>query len=543
MKYDIEALKRKMLVKYPFFGSVVASVDYKENTGIPTAGTDGKTIYYNPEYLEGLNRDEQTFIFAHEVCHIAFNHILRSEGKDPELWNIATDGVINQFLKKDGLKLAPGGVDMADAINYDAEQLYEKLLQEKQQNQKQQQSQNGQENNQNQDQNQKQSQSDSSSGESSQGQTKKGDSEHQSQSGSQEQENNQNEQQSSGESQNSINEQQSDSKNQGSSGSNSSQNQEQNEQKNQQSSGGSSDSKQQEERDSSKKDAGHDTHSLWEEAVKKHKEEQSKSSDKKESLLDKILNKQKDKQEKEQSELEKKQEELEEMGEKDAFKKNRDDYKKQLEELKQAIAKEASTAGTSTNRDIRIVEDIGTAKPLIDWRYVLREAIKYDVDWSYKNATLEDGIVVANLEEQPMPETEIVLDTSGSINEVLLKNFLRECKNILQHSRLKVGCFDTEFYGFHEIRTEEDIESMRFEGGGGTDFDVAVGAFSRRVENKIIFTDGEASMPDMPIDAIWIVFGGEKINPKGGKVINITAEQLDRLYSYEIVNETKGRSR
>lgn len=483
MKYDIEALKRKMLVKYPFFGSVVASVDYKENTGIPTAGTDGKTIYYNPEYLEGLNRDEQTFIFAHEVCHIAFNHILRSEGKDPELWNIATDGVINQFLKKDGLKLSPGVVDMADAINYDAEQLYEKLLQE----------------------------------------------------------NNQNEQQSSSESQNSSNEQQSDSKNQRSFGSNSSQNQEQNRYKNQQSSGGSSDSGQQQEQDSSKKDVGHDTHSLWEEAVKKHKEEQSKSSDKKESLLDKILNKQKDKQEKEQSELEKKQEELEEMGEKDAFKKNREDYKKQLEELKQAIAKQASTVGTSTNRDIRTVEYIGTAKPLIDWRYVLREAIKYDVDWSYKNATLEDGIVVANLEEQPMPETEIVLDTSGSINEVLLKNFLRECKNILQHSRLKVGCFDTEFYGFHEIRTEEDIENMKFVGGGGTDFDVAVNAFSRRVENKIIFTDGEASMPEMPIDVIWIVFGGERINPKGGKVINITPEQLDRLYSYEI--DTKGRSR
>ena len=58
-----------------------------------------------------------------------------------------------------------------------------------------------------------------------------------------------------------------------------------------------------------------------------------------------------------------------------------------------------------------------------------------------------------------MPETEIVLDTSGSINEILLKNFLRECKNILQHTKLKVGCFDTEFYGFHEIRTEEDIEN------------------------------------------------------------------------------------
>ena len=515
MKYDIAALKRKMLVKYPFFGSVVASVSYKENEEIPTAGTDGETIYYNPKYLESLSVEEQTFIFAHEVCHIAFNHILRSEDKDPELWNIATDGVINQFLKRDGLKMAPGGVDMAEAINYDAEQLYEKLLQEKQQRQQQQQ--NGQGNSQNKQDNQQQSQSPQ----------------------------------------------------QGNSGSGSSQ--EQKKQSQEQSGGESAEDSQKE--DKSKQDVGHNTHSMWEQAVKKHKEQQEKTdkkeslldklldkllgkdkdkkdkekTDKKESLLDKLLDKllgkDKDKKDKEKTELEKKQEELESMGEKDAFKKNLEDKKKQLEELKEAISKQASQAGTSTNRDIRTVNNIGTAKPLIDWRYVLREAIKYDVDWSYKNATLEDGVVNANLEEQPMPETEIVLDTSGSINEVLLKNFLRECKNILQHTKLKVGCFDTEFYGFHEIRTEEDIEKMRFEGGGGTNFDVAVGAFSRRVENKIIFTDGEASMPDMPLDAIWIVFGSKKINPKGGKVIHIDNEQLERLYNYQMTNEAKGRSR
>ena len=495
MKYDIAALKRKMLVKYPFFGSVVASVDYKENKDIPTAGTDGETIYYNPKYLESLSVEEQTFIFAHEVCHIAFNHILRSEGKDPKLWNIATDGVINQFLKRDGLKMALGGVDMAEAINYDAEQLYEKLLQEKQQRQQQ----NGQGNN-------------------------------QSEQGNQQQ----NQQQSSGSSQGENGQQQSQQQN----SSNSGNSQEQDKQSQEQSDGNSGKNLQEE--DKSKQDVGHDTHSMWEQAVKKHKEQQEKS-DKKESLLDKLLGK--DTKEKEKSELEKKQEELESMGEKDAFKKNLEDKKKQLEELKEAISKQASQAGTSTNRDVRIVNDIGTAKPIVDWRYVLREAIKYDVDWSYKNATLEDGVVTANLEEQPMPETEIVLDTSGSINEVLLKNFLRECKNILQHTKLKVGCFDTEFYGFHEIRTEEDIENMRFEGGGGTDFDVAVGAFSRRVENKIIFTDGEASMPDMPLDAIWIVFGGERINPKGGKVIHITPEQLDRLYSYEMNIESKGKTR
>ena len=492
MKYDIATLERKMLVKYPFFGSVVASVDYKENKDISTADTDGETIYYNPEYLEGLSVEEQTFIFAHEVCHIAFNHILRSEGKNPELWSIATDGVINQFLKRDGLKIAPGGVDMAEAINYDAEQLYEKLLQEKQQS--------GQGN-------QQQSSDDSQGGNNQQ--------QPQSQQDNGETQNQESKQQSSDGGQSGDNQQQSQSQPQGNSGSGGSQDPKK---QSQEQSGGESEEDSQKE-DKSKQDVGNDTHSMWAQAVKKHKEQQEKTK------------------------LEKKQEELESMGEKDAFKKNLEDKKKQLEELKEAISKQASQAGTSTNRDIRTVNDIGSAKPLIDWRYVLRDAIKYDVDWSYKNATLEDGVVSANLEEQPMPETEIVLDTSGSINEVLLKNFLRECKNILQHTKLKVGCFDTEFYGFYEIRTEEDIEKMRFEGRGGTDFDVAVGAFSRQVENKIIFTDGKASMPDMTLDAIWIVFGGKKINPKGGKVIHIDNEQLERLYNYQMTNETKERTR
>lgn len=437
---NIDAIKRKMLVKYPFFGSIVANVDYRVSNNISIAATNGKVIFYNPEILEELSVSEQTFVFAHEICHIAFNHILRSEGKDHDTWNIATDAVINAFLKRDGLKMVKGGVDMADAINYDAEQLYEKLLKEKQQ------------------------QNNQLSG--------------------------------------------SDGQNLG----------------------------------EGKRDIGHDTHSMWDETIKKHKEEQAKKN-RKESLFDKLFNRDKHDKCEKQNEIEKKQEGMKQLGEKEAFKKNLEEKNKILEELKKALSREAMGPGSLTNRDIRNITDIGRAKPLIDWRYVLREAIKYDVDWSYRNATIENGVISANLEEQPMPETEIVLDTSGSINETLLKNFLRECKNILQHSKLKVGCFDTKFYGFHEIRTEEDIENMKFEGGGGTNFNIAVGAFSRRVENKIIFTDGDAYMPDMSLDAIWIVFGGIKINPKGGKVIQIDDEQLDRLYSYQQDSSYKRKSR
>lgn len=560
MNYDIKSIKNKMLVKYPFFGSVIANVKYEEDKSLGTAGTNGQIIYYNPDYLNSLSKEEQTFVFAHEVCHIAFNHILRSEGKDINLWNIATDGVTNQFLKRDGLKMPKGGVDIADAINYDAEQLYEKLLQEKQQNQENQQNsqehQNQQnnsnsnnhqkkDNNQNgknaqqsddsQKQNSEKSQNDQDNNQPSS--NNKNNENSQSSEDSQEQSNSQDNSQ--------INAQQNNSKSNNNQKNDNSQNSKNDQQGDgskgntlEQSSG--DESSQQSDNNSNNddkkhKDVGHDTHSMWEETVKKHKE-QEQNKEKKNNEINK-----KNKNSSEKDDFEKKQEELENMGEKKAFKKNLEDRKKQLEELKEAISKLASQAGSTSNEDVREIENIGISKPLIDWRYILREAIKYDVDWSYQNATIEDGVITPNLEEQPKPETEIVLDTSGSISDVLLRNFLRECKNILQQSRVKVGCFDTKFYGFHEIRTEQDIENMKFVGGGGTDFYVAINAFTRRVENKIIFTDGEAWMPNIPCDAIWIVFGQTKINPKGGKVIYITPEQLDKLYGFDFNDNVRKR--
>ena len=36
-------------------------------------------------------------------------------------------------------------------------------------------------------------------------------------------------------------------------------------------------------------------------------------------------------------------------------------------------------------------------------------------------------------------------------------------------------------------------------------------------------------MPEKPLDAVWMVYGEEPIQPKGGKVIFITPEQLAKL--------------
>ena len=539
---NIESIKRRLLVKYPFFGSVVANSNFIAESSVGTAGTDGKNIYYNPNFIESINDNQQTFIFAHEICHIAFDHIFRSEGKDKELWNIATDSVVNAFLKQDGLPIVEGGVDILEAINYDAEEMYKKLLEEKQQNSGQgNNNKNNDSENQNEQQNQTGQGSSNSKGESSDNQNE-----------------NQNEQ-SQG--------QKNDSDQQNSRNNNNNQNNQnsKNEQNNSESSSNSEQSEE-DEKENETRDVGHDTHSMWDKAIeKKYQEEQSqsdlgKSNDKDEdtqNLLDKlskIFDKKKERQEKQQhpderqnKEKEKKKNEeikkLTELGEKKAFKQNKIERKKQLEELRKALASQSHGHGSVTNSERRNITDIGTSEPLIDWRRLLKEAVKYDIDWSYQNAGIEDGVVTAYLEEMPRPETEIVLDTSGSIDETLLRNFLRECKNILQTSKVKVGCFDTKFYGFTEIKDVSDIDNLPFYGGGGTNFDVAVNAFTKRVENKIIFTDGDANMPSTPIDAIWIVFGGIKINPVGGKVIHIDDEHLERLYNYQMTNEIKGRTR
>ena len=94
---------------------------------------------YNPKFLGDLSEKQQIFIFAHEVCHVAFEHIFRSEGKDKRLWKTATDSVINALLKQDGLPMVEGVVNIPEAINYDADEMYNKLL-EKEKNKQEQQS-------------------------------------------------------------------------------------------------------------------------------------------------------------------------------------------------------------------------------------------------------------------------------------------------------------------------------------------------------------------------------------------------------------------
>jgi predicted metal-dependent peptidase len=191
-----------------------------------------------------------------------------------------------------------------------------------------------------------------------------------------------------------------------------------------------------------------------------------------------------------------------------------------LEELMQQLMEEKKIPGRQTASRIKHLESIGMSYELADLVQYLQESINRDYDW-FPGTRIRHGIVNYEFRTFPIPKAEILIDTSLSVDEELLKTFLRACKALLRGAAISVGCFDTRFYGFREIEQESDIDSMQFQGFGGTNFDVAVSAFTGDAENQIIFTDGYADMPHQRCDAIWIVYGNMKISPPGGTVLYI----------------------
>ena len=160
---------------------------------------------------------------------------------------------------------------------------------------------------------------------------------------------------------------------------------------------------------------------------------------------------------------------------------------------------------------------------------------KEEMRWSYRRSSAENNYMarVEELESDGQAETEVMLDVSGSVNEKMIKEFLRQLKPILKSSKLKVGCFDDRIYDFTEIKKDKDIDEFKVPGGGGTNLDKAVRAFSKSKKvNKIVFTDGYAWGSDMPQDdlkgtnVLWLVYDNRDFHPCCGKVIYVDKKQF-----------------
>ncbi len=103
--------KAIMIYDFPFFASMILGMPFIQDMGIPTATTDGVSIWYNPAFINTLSLPETVFLLAHEVMHAVFLHCTRIGVRDLEKWNVATDLVINDILVKGKIgKFIEGGL-------------------------------------------------------------------------------------------------------------------------------------------------------------------------------------------------------------------------------------------------------------------------------------------------------------------------------------------------------------------------------------------------------------------------------------------------
>lgn len=123
----IQKARTTLLLDHPFFGSLLFRLQGQECHSIETMATDGKSLFYNPVFVDTLNSATLSGVLAHEVMHPALQHHLRRSGRDPRRWNEACDYAINPLLLADGLML-PEGALVADRFHgMSAEQIYNLL--------------------------------------------------------------------------------------------------------------------------------------------------------------------------------------------------------------------------------------------------------------------------------------------------------------------------------------------------------------------------------------------------------------------------------
>lgn len=91
--------RSRLINKFPLIGILVLGLKLVEDTQFKTGWTNGISIGYNPDWISKMSLSRIVGFVAHEGAHVMFKHTLRRGNRDPKIWALATDLVINAYLK------------------------------------------------------------------------------------------------------------------------------------------------------------------------------------------------------------------------------------------------------------------------------------------------------------------------------------------------------------------------------------------------------------------------------------------------------------
>jgi len=174
----------------------------------------------------------------------------------------------------------------------------------------------------------------------------------------------------------------------------------------------------------------------------------------------------------------------------------RDEFREAMVSAAQQVGAGAVPGGIK-----RLIDQL--TDPQMDWRELLRAQLEstFKDDYSWMRVSRRgwhmDAVLPGNGFAQQI-NIAVALDTSGSISQQMIRDFLSEVQGIMdqfQAYRIHVVAFDSEVHNPQDFSSEnlEDITEYDVQGGGGTIFE---SVFDHLRENDIqperlvFFTDG-----------------------------------------------------
>jgi predicted metal-dependent peptidase len=174
--------------------------------------------------------------------------------------------------------------------------------------------------------------------------------------------------------------------------------------------------------------------------------------------------------------------------------------------------------GDRYGRDARWAAEV--LEPSVAWEPMLAAAVRRAMattagrgDFTYRRPSRRSASVpqvVLPGHHRPIPQVAIVLDTSGSVDDVLLGRALSELNQLLlslniSESGAMVYSVDTAVHTAQRVRRAQDVKLV---GAGGTDLRIGLAAAAQarpRPEIVIVFTDGDTPWPPEPPHNVSVI--------------------------------------
>ena len=97
----LAAARNELYLKMRFLDVALGSLVFVMDAGADGLGTDGLYLYYDPQYLGGLYREDRVMVnrrYLHLVLHGIFHHITRRNGRGERLYHLACDIVTESMI-------------------------------------------------------------------------------------------------------------------------------------------------------------------------------------------------------------------------------------------------------------------------------------------------------------------------------------------------------------------------------------------------------------------------------------------------------------